>query len=160
MSKRNKSSAVWRNLQITVAIPGTSAYHSFMPLNYRTITAAVASVNTHMSNSTDILVSQMIMISSYIICECDGHWWVWVLFKKHGTIGCTYNSHSHIDHIVTYFGLREMIVAALKIMVFCSPYLHPALREAKHLKYYQNYYPKLRRNIGVDVFINEILTTH
>jgi hypothetical protein len=64
-----------------------------------------------------------------------------------------------MDQILTSFGLREMTTAGLKIM-FCLSYTHPALRQVKHIKCYENYYPKLRRNIGVDVLIDQTLTTH
>jgi hypothetical protein len=64
-----------------------------------------------------------------------------------------------MDHILTFFGLREMISAGLKITKFCLSYMHQAPRQVRHTKYYQNYYPKLRRNI-VGVLMDQILTTH
>jgi hypothetical protein len=65
-----------------------------------------------------------------------------------------------MDQILTYFCLREKIAAGLKITMFSLPYLHQAPRQVKHIKYYQIYYPKMRKNIGVGVFIDHILTTH
>jgi hypothetical protein len=38
--------------------------------------------------------------------------------------------------------------------------MHQAPRQVKHKKCYQNYYPKLRRNIGEGALIDHILTTH
>jgi hypothetical protein len=52
-----------------------------------------------------------------------------------------------------------MIAAGLKMM-FCFSHTHPARRQVRHVKCYQIYYPKLRRNIGVGVLINQILTTN
>jgi hypothetical protein len=57
------------------------------------------------------------------------------------------------------YGLKEMIVAELKIMFYLS-YMHPTLRQVKHTKFHQNYYPKLRRNLKAGVLIDQILTTH
>jgi hypothetical protein len=65
-----------------------------------------------------------------------------------------------MDQILTSFGLREKIAAGLKITMFSLPYIHQAPRQVKHIKYYQIYYPKLRRNIGVGVLIDQILPTH
>jgi hypothetical protein len=53
-----------------------------------------------------------------------------------------------------------MTAAELKITMFCLSYTHPALKQVKHIKCYQNYYKKLRRNIGVGVIIDQILTMH
>jgi hypothetical protein len=64
-----------------------------------------------------------------------------------------------MDQIVTSFGLRELIAAGLKIAMFLSS-THSALRQVKHIKCYQNYYPKLGRNIGVGVLIDQMSTTH
>jgi hypothetical protein len=57
------------------------------------------------------------------------------------------------------FWPQEMIAAVLKITMFCLSYTHPALRQVKHIKLNQNYYPKLRGNIGVCVLTDQILTT-
>jgi hypothetical protein len=63
-----------------------------------------------------------------------------------------------MDQILTSFGIKEMIAAGLNITVLSC--IHPALRQVKHIKFRQNYYPRLRRNIGVGVLIDQILTTH
>jgi hypothetical protein len=52
-----------------------------------------------------------------------------------------------------------MTVAGLKITVFCLSGTHPALRQVKHTKFHQKYYPRLRRNIAVGVLTDQILTT-
>jgi hypothetical protein len=67
-----------------VAISGTQVYHCFKPLNSRTITTTVTSlytsITTHQvtknlkSNSTDRLVSHLIMTSKYDACRYYGHW--------------------------------------------------------------------------------------
>jgi hypothetical protein len=64
-----------------------------------------------------------------------------------------------MDQIVTSFGLGGMIAAGLKITMFCLSFTYPALRQMKHIKCYQNYYPKLRRNESIDIHIDQILTT-
>jgi hypothetical protein len=73
---------------IAVAIAGTGTY-CFKPLNSKAIKTAVTflstSFTTHQTNklnSTDILVFQMIMISSYIACEYDGYWWLGIVQNK------------------------------------------------------------------------------
>jgi hypothetical protein len=65
-----------------------------------------------------------------------------------------------VDQILTSFGLRGKIAAGLKITMFSLSYVHPIQRHVKHIKCYQNYYPKLRRNTGVGILIDQILTTH
>jgi hypothetical protein len=52
-----------------------------------------------------------------------------------------------------------MTAAGLNMTVFCLSYVHPGLTQVRHTKCYQNYYPKLRRNIEVGVLIDQILTT-
>jgi hypothetical protein len=64
-----------------------------------------------------------------------------------------------MDHILTSLGLREMTAAALKITMFLS-YTSPPLRKFFFFKSYQNCYPKFRRNTGVGVLIDQILTTN
>jgi hypothetical protein len=65
-----------------------------------------------------------------------------------------------MDHNQTSFGLRQMTAAGLKITMFCMSYTYPALRQVKHIKCYQNYCPKLRRNIRVRVITDNLLTKH
>jgi hypothetical protein len=36
----------------------------------------------------------------------------------------------------------------------------PNAKTGQNIKCYQNYYPKFRRNIGVGVLVDQILTTH
>jgi hypothetical protein len=50
------------------------------------------------------------------------------------------------------------MTAGLKIF-FCLSYSRSALRQVTLIKLYQNYYSKLRRNIGIIVFTGRILTT-
>jgi hypothetical protein len=88
----NKNKEIAERFDIAVALLGIQAYHCLKLLNSTEITTAVTllstSFTTHLikylkSNSTDILVSQMI-ISSYIAYELvvtDS----WVLFKKDKT---------------------------------------------------------------------------
>jgi hypothetical protein len=82
----------------------------------------------------------------------------YVLIKKDKTTCTVLNSCSLKDQIVTSFDL--IWLAGLKIIVFFLSYTQPALRQVKHIKFYQNYYPKLRRNTGVGVVIERILTTY
>jgi hypothetical protein len=65
-----------------------------------------------------------------------------------------------MDQILTSFDLRQMTAAGLNITMFCLKYTHPALRQVKHTNFHQNYYSKLRRNIGEGAVIDQILTTH
>jgi hypothetical protein len=65
-----------------------------------------------------------------------------------------------MDQILTSFGFREMTAAGLKKTMFCLSYMHPAVRQVKHIKCYQNYHPKLRRNIGAAILTDQILNTH
>jgi hypothetical protein len=65
-----------------------------------------------------------------------------------------------MDLILTAFALREKIAAELKITTFNLSYMHQAPRQVKHIQYYQIYYTRLRRNIGVGILIDQILTTH
>jgi hypothetical protein len=77
---------------ITDAIPGTQTYHCLKPLDSRTIIIAVTFLSTAFTthqnnknvklNSTDTLVSQMILISSYITSEYDGHWWLGIVQER------------------------------------------------------------------------------
>jgi hypothetical protein len=65
-----------------------------------------------------------------------------------------------MDQIQTSFGLRGKNATGLKITMFSLSYMHQAQRQVKHIKYYQIYYPGLRRYTGVGVPIDQILTTH
>jgi hypothetical protein len=65
-----------------------------------------------------------------------------------------------MNQILTSFGLREMNAAGLKIATFCLSYMHPALRQVKHINFHQNYYTKLWRNLGVGIVTDQILNTH
>jgi hypothetical protein len=65
-----------------------------------------------------------------------------------------------MDQILTSSGLREKIAAGLKITMFSLSYMHQVPRQVKYIKYYQIYYAKLRRNMGMGVLINQILNTH
>jgi hypothetical protein len=64
-----------------------------------------------------------------------------------------------MDQILSSFGLREKTAAGLSI-IFSLSYMHQAPRHVQHtcIKCYQNYYPKLRKNTGVGVLIDQILT--
>lgn len=44
--------------------------------------------------------------------------------------------------------------------MFSLSRMHQAPRQVKYIKRYQNYYTKLRSNIGVGVPIDQILTTY
>jgi hypothetical protein len=119
---------------IAVVIPGTRSY-CFKPMNYRSITTAVTSLSTSFTthhitknlkpNCTDILVSQMIMLSSYTACE----------YERKVVIG---------DRVL----LKKKTAAGLKTTMFSLSYMHHVPIQVKHIKCYQNYYPKLRINIG------------
>jgi hypothetical protein len=71
-------------------------------LNSREITTTVTFLSTPFttyqitknlkSNSTDILVSQMIVIATYIASECDGHWWQGIIQERQDCMFCAASS--------------------------------------------------------------------
>jgi hypothetical protein len=109
-----KEFAQW--FDITVAISGTRAYHCFKPLNSRAITTADTSLSTSFrthqiknlkSNSTDILVSEMIMISSYVACEYDGHWWLGIVQESWDHMFYIKFIQSHGPHSNLFWSQRD-----------------------------------------------------
>jgi hypothetical protein len=54
---------------------------------------------------------------------------------------------------------KKLSAAQLKTTTFYLLYTQPALREVKHIKCYQDYYPKLTRNVWVGVLNDQTLTT-
>jgi hypothetical protein len=48
----------------------------------------------------------------------------------------------------------------MKITILSLSYMQQAPRQVKHIKFYQNYYPKFEINRGVGVLTVQILTTH
>jgi hypothetical protein len=66
-----------------------------------------------------------------------------------------------MDEIHTSFGhLRVNISAKLKVTMFSLSHMHQAPRQVKYIKYYQIYSSKSRRNTGVGVLIDQVLTTY
>jgi hypothetical protein len=81
----------------------------------------------------------MMVIGSRIFCKKD---------KK----VCSYhNSCSQIDKILTSFDHKVKTAAGLNIIVLSLSYMHEIQKQVKHFKFYENYYHKRRRNIGVCV---------
>jgi hypothetical protein len=55
---------------------------------------------------------------------------------------------------------KKLSAAQLKTTMFYLSYTQPALRGVKHIKCYQDYYPKLTRKVWVGVLNDQTLTTH
>jgi hypothetical protein len=64
-----------------------------------------------------------------------------------------------MGHILTSFGIRELLATGLKTTVFCLSYTQSAVRQVKHIKCYRNHL-KLRRNIGASVRADQVSATH
>jgi hypothetical protein len=87
------------------------------------------------------------MISSFVTCEYNGHQWLDIFQERQDHIYLIHNSCSLVNWILTSFSLKEMNTAGLKMIMFYFSYKHPALKQADHTKFHQNFYFKLRWNI-------------
>jgi hypothetical protein len=105
------------------------------------------------SNSTDILVSQMVMICSYVACEYDGQWWLgivqrqdhmsYVKFMQPDGLNCNFLWPHRYD--CCWIEDNNVLLV-----------IH-ALRQVEHTKRHQNYYLKHRSKFVLELWMISLM---